>query len=226
MDKKKLVQRHDLLTINIANSKILLEELVTTLVPEELILASEILQANYPAIVRREFNYLGKDIPCGFVHPFLQNGRRYRLGVFIPPHVVEKIITPYEVFTMDFSLRNNCLLVLKKIVDIAQTLPNITLGILGSAGLEIYTREKFTHNNSDLDLLVKNCSYQEISQLYSIISNISEKYSVTIDLEIELSNGYGIKAAELLMDTKLILGKSLEMVTLLERTTVMKLLKE
>lgn len=226
MDKKKLVQRHDLLSITIAGRKTLLEDLKKKISSEELILANEVLQANYPAIARREFNYFGKDIPCGIVHPLLQNGRRYRLGIFVPPHAVEKITTPYEVFTMDFSVRNNCLLALKKIIIFSKSSPNFTLGIIGSAGLEICTGNFFTHDNSDLDLLVKNCDYQKTLELYSVISSIGEKYSTNIDLEIELSNGYGIKAAELLMDTKFILGKSLEMVTLLERATVMKLLKK
>lgn len=227
MDKKKLVQRHYLLNINSAGRKDLLENLQKNLNPEELILVEEILQANYPAIVRREFNYLGEDIPCGIVHPFLQNDCRYRLGIFVSPRAVEKITSPYEVFNMAFSLRNNCLRALKKIVDFSRKSANFTLGILGSVGLEIYTGKSFTHANSDLDLLVKNCDYQEIKRLYSVMSTIGQEYSVNIDLEVELVNGYGIKAQELLReDTQFILGKSLEMVTLLERAAVMKLLKK
>ena len=46
-----------------------------------------------------------------------------------------------------------------------------------------------------------------------------------MDFELDLPNGYGVKLAEIFMETQTVLGKSLEDVSLLNRKDVMQYLK-
>ena len=46
-----------------------------------------------------------------------------------------------------------------------------------------------------------------------------------MDFELDLPNGYGVKLAEVFMDTKTVLGKSLDNVEILHRKDIMQYLK-
>ena len=63
--------------------------------------------------------------------------------------------------------------------------------------LEIATGLPFTNSESDLDLLITGLSLQQLQEVYTELQAIGKKFQVDIDLETELINGYGIKAAEL-----------------------------
>ena len=62
--------------------------------------------------------------------------------------------------------------------------------------------------------------------LYTELQAIGKKFQVDIDLETELINGYGIKAAELFQPTQTVLGKSLQDVQILKKKTVVEILSQ
>ena len=179
-----------------------------------------------PGIVRRVETSTESFIPVGFVPCGRVKGNRIRFGSFINVNEIEKIVTPFEVLEQfTIPARNSCMDAVKEILALSN-LEKIPLGILGSAGLELITNLPYTDDNSDLDLLVKSNSYEILHNIFLVLQQIGRDYSRRIDLEIMLPNGYGIKAAELFMDTKTILGKSLFDVKLFKKTKILVLLKK
>ena len=231
MDEKKLraLQRHDLVVISQEGKERIKSEVKTKYFGEELRIVEQVFDQTYygcniPAIVRRDDNQNEKCVPVGFVPPELCKERRLRIAAFTSFDEIEDINTPYDLLQMEFSTRNQCLKALAAVVAVVKS-HKIQVGVLGSAGLEIYTQCQYTNKNSDLDLVVKNAEYQEIWNLYQDLQRISNEYHVLLDAEVSLTNGYGIKAVELFMKTTTLLGKSLTDVTLLSRQDVLRNLK-
>ena len=81
-------------------------------------------------------------------------------------------------------------------------------------------------SESDLDLLITGLSLQQLQEVYTELQAIGKKFQVDIDLETELINGYGIKAAELFQPTQTVLGKSLQDVQILKKKTVVEILSQ
>ena len=79
----------------------------------------------------------------------------------------------------------------------AETL-GLVLGVWGSAALELYTRLPCTHEGSDLDLLLAAASPQKLSCFLDEIRFMEEQFTLRIDVELELPNGYGVQLKELL----------------------------
>jgi phosphoribosyl-dephospho-CoA transferase len=173
-----------------------------------------------PGIVRREEceNIQGA-IPVGFSSPYLVHGHRLRVGAFVPQEEVLSIHSPYQRLEMDFSPRTACLKALVQIKRIALN-RGITLGVWGSAGLEIYTGLPYTNRASDLDLLIG------IAELNSVLTFAEEalctglRYDCRVDIEMDLPSGYGINVAELLTGAGPVLGKSLNRVDLISRSSI------
>lgn len=225
MDKKNL-KRHELLIINQYGRKNILEQLQKNLTAQELQLAEFILASNssIPAIVRREENYQGTAIPCGFVHPYLIDGRRWRLATFARLTDIEQVITPYDILRLPITNRNQPLELLGQIKQTVMDM-SISVGVIGSLAMELYTRLEYTNAGSDIDLVIKNAELDEIRLFLESIVALTDTGTTKIDLEVELTNGYGIKANELFMNTRTILAKGKQDVVLLARSDVLRALK-
>ena len=98
--------------------------------------------------------------------------------------------------------------------------------LCGREAAEIATGLPFTNSESDLDLLITGLSLQQLQEVYTELQAIGKKFQVDIDLETELINGYGIKAAELFQPTQTVLGKSLQDVQILKKKTVVEILSQ
>lgn len=172
-----------------------------------------------PAIVRRKEETAQKDvIAVGFSSPFLNEGNRLRIPGFVPLKEIQNAVHPYEILTKEFSERTNALKALAKIYQIAQKY-DMTLGVFGSAALEVYTSLPYTHNESDLDLIIRGAKIEKIERFYRSIKEIGQKYNCKVDLELECQD-YEIKVAELFTDTEHILGKGMDGVQLFTREKV------
>lgn len=232
MDQKKLInwQRHDFVFVSRMGRDRICTELAPFYKGEALELVKDVFSENYgqngiPGIVRRADKCGENFIPVGFVPLARLNDRRLRVGAFTHINEVSKIIVPFEILKMDFPIRNNCLTAVQLIKELGNS-QDISLGILGSAGLEIVTGCAYTNAASDVDLLIKGCEIEKLADIYQKLKAICNKLSVPIDLEVQLANGYGVKAAELFMESKTILGKSLKDVVLLNRKEVLEALKK
>lgn len=230
MDEKKIAQfnRHDFVIISKPGRERIFAELRTKYNAETSRILADVFSSKYcengiPGIVRRAKVIKKILLPVGFVPVERLAGRRLHIGAFANFNEITHTITPYELLQMPFKGRNNCLQVASEIAKLARSL-NQVIGILGSAGLEIITGCNYTNEASDLDLVIKTCDYEKITEIYRQVKKISSEHGVPLDMEVALDNGYGVKAAELFMNTKTLLGKSLDDVTLLDRKTVLKTL--
>ena len=204
MDKTQL-KRHDLVYPSSIGRARLKQVFLNELTGEKAFLAADIFRADsvIPGIVRRAEVLSADVIPLGFVHPQLCEGRRLRLTAELEVGEAVKLKRPYELAAAEFKVSRNCL-----------------------AGLEIATGLPFTNSESDLDLLITGLSLQQLQEVYTELQAIGKKFQVDIDLETELINGYGIKAAELFQPTQTVLGKSLQDVQILKKKTVVEILSQ
>lgn len=179
-----------------------------------------------PGIVRREdYEGIQGTIPVGFSSPFLVDGRRIRVAAFVPPEEVVRTNSPYQVLEADFSSRTPCLRAVAEMKEVAVDM-GIKLGVWGSAGLEIYTGLPYTHTASDIDLLI---GVAEMNCVLTFAKNAlatGQRYGCRVDIEMDLPSGYGINILELLKGTDPILGKSLNGVELIHRSSVLNMCHE
>jgi len=229
MDKTKLkfINRHDFIVISNKERQRIGKQYLSTCPLNQRDFGKELFfntKYSIPGIARREdFLQDTSLLPIGFVPYTKCCGQRLRIAAAVYMTEVEEVVCPEKTLRMPFIPRNKCMSALAHINKwaAAQTLP---LGVLGSAGLEIFTGIPYTDEDSDLDLLMKACSFSHIKKIYDQLQVISRIYAVSLDLEISLPNGYGVKAAELFMDTKTVLGKSLKDVVLLKREEILCLI--
>lgn len=175
-----------------------------------------------PGIVRREErNPVAGMVPIGFVSPYLQNGRRMRLPAFVYPDDIVEISSPYDLVERAFNSRTSSLKLLGGLRHIARQ-SGITLGVWGSASLEIYTSLQYTHPQSDLDLLVAMSDVQNLKKFFTVAMGFSRQYDCRIDMEIDLAGGFGVQAAEFLSDTDCVLGKGIDEVVFLSKATILE----
>ena len=164
-------------------------------------------------------------IAIGFVHHKRIDGNRIRIGACTAADDVVTIMTPYEVLTrraFAFTTRNRCMQIVRQLYELADVF-DLQIGVLGSAALELITGLPYTDENSDIDLIVKPAGYNRLLQFYRAAQACCS--DINMDFELDLPNGYGVKLAEIFMETQTVLGKSLEDVSLLNRKDVMQYLK-
>lgn len=180
--------------------------------------------ADVPGFVRRSDE--GKEgIPLGFVHYKRIDGNRIRIGAFTAAEDVITIMTPYEVMqrkAFAYERKNGCFEAVAKLFELAEIF-DLHVGILGSAALELVTELPYTDENSDIDLLIKPAPYNRLLQFYRAAQ--ASLGDINMDFELDLPNGYGVKLAEVFMETQTVLGKSLDDINLLSRKDIMEYLK-
>jgi phosphoribosyl-dephospho-CoA transferase len=182
-----------------------------------------ILKNVLPGIVRRDEietttgdNYYSENekVFIGFVHPYTKDGRRLRFAASVPGNKIIKLITPYEITKYNFEERTPTLKALSQIIN------EYNLGVWGSTSLEIITGLPYTHEKSDLDLIVKDFDQKELIELLSTCNEVELSHGIKIDVEIHLRSGYGINLKEYASESDTLLGKGLRDVVLIDRETV------
>lgn len=175
-----------------------------------------------PGIVRRAEEGLEEGyVALGFSSPFLVNGSRLRIPTTVKFEHAIRITSPYEVLAMEWETKTNCLKALKDVKEYTLK-EGLRIGVWGSAGLQVFTGLPYTHNNSDLDLLLEEDDYSLIKEASIRIKEICEKNDCSMDIELILANGYGVKVAELLMESKSVMGKGIKDVVLLSKAQILE----
>ncbi len=224
MDKTQL-NRHDLVFISQAGKDKIWEELSDQYQGRELSMVRDVLLGanDIPGFVRRS-DERPEEVALGFVHPQRINGNRIRIAAFTGVENVEIIMTPYEVmqrkvFTIKGATR--CIETIIALYALADEF-DLQIGVLGSAALELATGLPYTDEGSDVDVLLKPAPYDRLLDFYR---TAKENFSdIPLDFELDLPNGYGVKLAEVFMDTKTLLGKSLDSVNILYRKDIIQYL--
>lgn len=223
------LKRHDLLDLTDGARKAILEELAGAGTADAAhrdryarVLLSEQAGARIPGIVRREEGPAGRDrIPVGFSAPLAGREGRLRIAAFVHSDQVVRITSPFELLSAAaISVRNPCMRALEIAGNHARAL-DLALGVWGSAALELYTGLPCTHRDSDLDLLVRPACGEALSRFLTEIGAIEQRLGLRIDVELDLTDGYGVQLKELFGQGRTILGKSLADVTLLSREQVL-----
>lgn len=224
MDKTQL-KRHNLVFISQAGKDKIWEEISAQYQGEELSMVRDVLLGDndIPGFVRRS-DERPEEIALGFVHPQRINGNRIRIAAFTGAEDVEIVMTPYEVMQRKvFTVKEatHCIETILALYALADDF-DLQIGVLGSAALELATGLPYTDEASDVDILLKPAPYDRLLDFYR---TAKENFSdIPLDFELELPNGYGVKLAEVFMDTKTLLGKSLDNVNLLYRKDIMQYL--
>jgi phosphoribosyl-dephospho-CoA transferase len=171
-----------------------------------------------PGVVRREEGELRPGyIPIGFSSPMPGTQGRLRIAAFVRKKDVVRVTSPYDLLSLTKTPpRNACNTALALAKSQARAL-GLVLGVWGSAALEIYTGLPCTHQNSDLDLLVKAAPREPLSRFLLKVASIEEHLDLRIDVEIDLPDGYGVNLKELFGQARTVLGKSLNDVAMLSR---------
>lgn len=225
MDKTQ-IKRHNLVFVSQHGKDKIWEEISQNYQGEALELVRDVLKGDYniPGFVRRD-DARPNAVAIGFVHQRRLQGNRIRIGAFTEMQDIDGIMTPYEVmqrkaFTVDEA--THCIDTVIKLYGLAGSY-DLQVGVLGSAALELATGLPYTDEASDIDILLKPAPYDKLLDFYRTAKeNFSE---IPMDFELDLPNGYGVKLAEVFMDTKTVLGKSLDNVEILNRKDIMQYLK-
>lgn len=224
MDKTQL-KRHDLVFVSSEGKEKIFQELAPAYHGEGLELVRDVLlgAANIPGFVRRS-DERPEEAAIGFTHPRRIQGNRFRIAAFAELQDIETVMSPYEVmqrkaFTVEEP--THCMETILMLYELADRF-DLHVGVLGSAALEMATGLPYTDEASDVDLLLKNAPYEKLQDFYRLVKeNFGD---LPLDFELELPDGYGVKLAEVFMDTKTLLGKSLDNVNILSRDAVMQYL--
>lgn len=224
MDKTQL-KRHNLVFVSRKGKDRIWQELAPKYQGEALELVRDVLQGdhNVPGFVRRS-EERPEEVAIGFVHHRRMQGNRIRIGAFTEMQDVETIMTPYAVmqrkaFTVEEP--THCMETILALYKMADQF-DLQIGVLGSAALELVTGLPYTDEASDVDILLKPAPYEKLLDFYR---TAKENFAdIPLDFELDLPNGYGVKLAEVFMDTKTVLGKSLDNVDLLYRKDIMQYL--
>jgi phosphoribosyl-dephospho-CoA transferase len=219
----RTLQRHTLLDISDTGRKRILDILlcegpVKKLDVYKKILIPQLAGARIPGIVRRaDGSSKFGDIPVGFSAPTCGPKGRTRLASFVRSEEIDHVTSPFELLSEEFDLpRNACMTALAYCRDQA-TATGLELGVWGSAALELYTGLPYTHDGSDLDLLIAAAPLEMLSVFLRQINGVEAHYGLRIDAEVTLINGYGVHLKELLGSSRSVLGKGRNDAVLLTR---------
>ena len=223
MEKTELT-RHTLVFLTARGKENLKAEFNTMYCGEEADRLHDVFDdaADVPGIVRRA-EPRADHIAVGFV-PWrrLSNGNRLRIAAYIPITAIQGVTSVYVLARNGFPIRSRCMEAAMKVSSLAMHF-ELQAGFLGSAGLEIATGLPYTDDISDLDILLKPAPYDRLVAFYCQARDICP--GIDMDFEVEFPNGYGVKLAELCMDTCTVLGKSLKNVKLLDKKSMMVFLQ-
>jgi malonate decarboxylase holo-[acyl-carrier-protein] synthase len=221
------LERHDLLHLNFTGRKRMFAELVSLnhghkqdwdavkelLLPEECCREEADGEA-VPGIVRRE-ECLPRagSVPVGFSSWRSGEQGRLRLAAFAEPEDIVSVVKPEAVAAKLYTLgtmaqRTSALAALAALQK--EWSHHLTLGVWGSAALEIETGRAYTHQQSDLDLLFLPQGNMTRDILGACLAELVKKeqlFGIRIDAELRLGNGYGISLKELLAEGAAVLGK-------------------
>ena len=225
MDKTQL-KRHNLVFVSKQGKEKILKNIINQYTGETSAFVEDVLrgETDIPGFLRRsEEKCTG--LPLGFVHHKRIEGNRIRIGAFADADDIITIMTPYEVMqrkAFAYDAKSACIEEVSRLFSLAEIF-DLHVGILGSAALEMVTGLPYTDENSDIDLLIKPAPYNRLLQFYR--AAIASCENINMDFELDLPNGYGVKLAEIFMETQTVLGKSLDDVNLLSRKDIMEYLK-
>ncbi|MEN3931598.1 malonate decarboxylase holo-[acyl-carrier-protein] synthase [Microvirga sp. W0021] len=222
--------RHTLIDVTDAGRERILRELLpnpetraTLAQLEETLLPSQ-NGTRIPGIVRRDPEALAQRfVPIGFSSCTRYNGDRLRLAAAVRPDEILKVTTPFEI-PPSTTPRTAALAAYQALYNEAQQ-QHVRLGLWGSTAMELYTGLPYSKEDSDLDLLISLAPLSILNDMLEQAKTTEERFSLRIDFELSLPNGYGIHLKELLLtENKGLVGKGMNDVAIIKREEILALL--
>lgn len=223
MDKTQL-KRHNLVFLTEDGRKSVLERVINKIKKKEAFEAAEEIfckKIKIPGIIRRNDN-TKSEVSIGFVYYRRIDSNRLRIATYAKADEIERIVSVYTVTACVNWQRTECMRIVEKIKQLSRHY-NLQIGILGSAGMELVTGLPYTDEYSDIDILLKPAQYGILKQFYNDAKLLS--HTINMDFELDLPNGYGVKLAELFMNTSTLLGKSIKDVALLNKKEIIQMIE-
>ncbi|MGA3174301.1 MAG: malonate decarboxylase holo-[acyl-carrier-protein] synthase [Syntrophorhabdales bacterium] len=220
-------KRHTLVDVSDAGRRAILDELAGNCpgwrsYREKVarVLLPELAGARIPGIVRREDGPPREAcVPVGFSDPRSTKGRRLRIAAFARLKDVAAVTSPYDVLSFPVPRRTASTAALEVAKAKAASL-GLVMGVWGSAAMELYTGLPYIGQASDLDLIVAAAPREKLSDFAWQIESIGERFGLRIDVEVDLTNGYGVQLKELLGSGRTVLGKGISAVALFPRQQI------
>lgn len=170
-----------------------------------------------PAIVRKQERDMESWIDTGFSFPWFENGQRIRLSGRVLFREIVKKLSPFDVMKVfQGSLENQFTSFLKELINISSQY-GISLGVYGSAALEMVSGLPYLHEASDIDLIMKAFPVSEMEQCYWDICNEARKFGIKADMEIRLEQIGDVKAQELFSKQKTLMVRGEKEIFLWDR---------
>ena len=174
-----------------------------------------------PAIVRRsEIPLKGDQIGVGFTSPYLNCNTRVKGSSIISASDIQLSYTPFDIVEISYIKRDlQVFNVLEELCSFAKEY-SIKLGVWGSVALEILTTLNYCHVYSDLDILIEEKSHTLRTLFYEKVLELERRFTIRIDTEVSLENGYGISLKELFLEGSTVLGKSINDITIIDKSII------
>lgn len=175
-----------------------------------------------PGIVRRPLERMANNVVAlGFSSPQKIKGRRLQIPVLVSQDDIAEVTTPYEVIQRPYMERTGCLAVLSELMKRADDI-RISLGVWGSASLELYTGLAYTTENSDLDLITDSADLDLLNKLLETIKKLEIQFGTRIDIELSLPENGEVQLKELLSNSSSVLCKGISDVKIISKNTLLK----
>lgn len=225
-----MYRRHTLLDITRAGRERILAEAVRAGFPRGLwepMLLPE--TPPLPGIVRRDESGDGRGmIPVGFSSWIRIDSGRARLPGFVRPEEVTGSRSPFDIVTASPADvgrvdRTPALRALRRLAD-AFAAESARFGVWGSAAMELAMGKPYTHDGSDLDILLEPSAATEARALrgwLAIARDAEREFGIRVDAEVALNNGYGVSLKELLGEGRTVLGKGSLDVRLFDKNDIL-----
>ncbi len=187
-------------------------------------------QPPIPGIVRREdFSPRKGYIAVGFASWRSSETGRLRIPSFVHPDEIESIWPPESAISRAARINRKdlrqtpAMRAVVKLLDLRGAVP-AAMGLWGTVALEVQTGYPYTHEHSDLDLLLamtRPAGRTELRRCLSVVLALEKEFAIRVDAEVSLSNGYGVSLRELLQGGAAVLAKGQQNVALMSKEEVL-----
>lgn len=162
-------------------------------------------------------------IQLGISMPFREGGSRVRAAILVDRCRIVRFSDPFMVAARADALAGAIGETVRGLIRLGAA-RGVSVGLLGSAALEAVTGLPYTTASSDIDLLVAGAEVEALAEFAAAAAKIAAAADIAVDIEVALTNGCGVKLAEVLSSSKTLLAKSLDDVRMLSRDEVLAVL--
>lgn len=170
-----------------------------------------------PGIVARQPEGVN-GLVVGLSAPYRKEDMRLRAFATIDLSDVVAVRNPYQVAALlsgtevpDYPVFS----VAREVVAAAAE-AGLECGLFGSCALELVTGLPYCHATSDLDAVVGLASKEVLDGFYRTVLALQEEAGISVDVEVQLPGGWGVKLKELCETEGTVLAKGFSDVRLFE----------